>query len=558
MIALWCIGVAFAAESTVLETAISQEMSRAMSSLKLPDQSGPYETEVTVVEGTAVSSRSSFGHTTELSVTPVRHARIEVRVGDLQVDSTNFSGLYGVPDGIEQRILPIDPISTAIRRELWLAIDHAYKGASQQLAGKLAARDGQQREYTPDSVAVPALKKPQVQMRPVDADAVGATVAALSAPLAQHPEIELGSAMGKDWQGRRLMMTSGGGQAWSPTGVTIYRVEAKLRAPSGAMIRGTRSFVARTPDELPARAAMVAESEAMARWILALKSAPVEEDYLGPVLFEPDAAVEVFRQLLHPQLGGTLPREDTPDSEGDDGLSPPVARVGRRLLPAGWSVVDDPTVSAPHAGAYAHDFEGTPAQRVSLVEGGVVRRLLMSRVPRKDISGSTGHARASGTARREAMPSVVTVTAPRLVSDKAMRKKAIALGKEAGLPYVLVVRRLTTFAMDDSSQIAFAGDAPLPGLTTPSEIYRLYPDGREQPVRNVYFSGVDRRVLRDIVAAGKGSGPVDMMDKPGGSFRSGVGSLGGLPVTWDAPQILISELELRGKAGGERRIIPRP
>ena len=122
----------------------------------------------------------------------------------------------------------------------------------------------------------------------------------------------------------------------------------------------------------------------------------------------------------------------------------------------------------------------------------------------------------------------------------------------------MVVRRLATLAMDESTQIAFAGDAPLPGLTTPVEIYRLYQDGREVPVRNVHFSGVDRRVLRDIVAASRGIGPMDMMDKPGGSFRSGVGHLGGLPVTWDVPQVVISELELRGKSGGERRVIPRP
>ena len=58
MIAFWCIGVALAAESTVLETAIQTELSRTMSSLKLPDQDGPYEAEVTVVEGTSVTSAS--------------------------------------------------------------------------------------------------------------------------------------------------------------------------------------------------------------------------------------------------------------------------------------------------------------------------------------------------------------------------------------------------------------------------------------------------------------------------------------------------------------------
>jgi hypothetical protein len=558
MMLLWWIGAAMATQTGILEDAIGTELDRAMTELRLPEQDGPYEAEVTIVEGTSATSRASFGHTTQFVLSPMRKARVEIRVGNLAVDSTNFSGLYGVADGIEQRILPTDSVTVALRRELWLAMDQAYKGASQQLAGKIAAREGQERSYTADSTPHLPLQLAPVPPRPIDGDAVRETIAALSAPLAQYPEIEHGLALGKDWQGRRLLMNSGGSKAWTRTGYTIYRVEAKVRAASGAVIRNTRSWVARTPDQLPSRPEMVAQADAMARWLIALQDAPVEEDYLGPVLFEAQAATEVFRQLLHPQICGTPPMEDAPDSEGDDGISPPVARLGRRLLPADWTVVDDPAGSPDQAGSYIYDMEGTPAQRVTLIEGGVVRNLLMSRIPRRRISGSTGHARASGTSRRSAMPGVVRVTPPRTISDKALRKKALALAKEAGLPYVMVVRRMTTLAMDDSSQISFAGSAPLPGLSPPVEIYRLYPDGKEEPVRSVSFSGVDRRVLRDIVAAGEGAGPVDMMDRPGASFRSGVGRLGGLPVTWDAPQILISELELRGKPGGEHRVIPPP
>ena len=321
-----------------------------------------------MVEGESAVSRARFGQVTERSLVPVRRARVEVRVGDLSVDSSNFSGLFGVPDGVEQRILPTDPIEAAIRRELWLALDQAYKGASQQLAGKLAAREGQQRQYTPDAVAVAPLSTPKISSRAVDVASVAKTVAALTAPLAQHPDLEVGGAVGKDWQGRRLLMSSGGTEAWHRTGVTIYRVETKTRAKSGAMIRGTRSWVARTPDQLPDQSQMVAEVNAMAQWTLGLREAPVEEDYLGPVLFEGQASTELFRQLLHPQLGGTPPKEDAPDGEGDDGLSPPVARIGRRLLPTGWQVLDDPKAMKDAAGTYAHDFEGTPAQRVSLVE----------------------------------------------------------------------------------------------------------------------------------------------------------------------------------------------
>jgi hypothetical protein len=561
MMVLLGLGMALAGppmDPTVLEAAIQAELNRAMTQLKLPDQPGLYEAEVTVFDNNVARTESHFGQTTALQHLPNLSARVDLRVGSLQVNSTNYSGLYGVPDGVERRTLPTDGVQAALQRELWLAMDIAYKGATQQLAAKLSGRDGQARSYTADSTHVPALTLPRIPYPSVDIEGVRATAAALSAPFADFAQIETGRAVGMDRQSRRLLMNSTGSRAWSPEGHTVYRVEAKLRTQDGGVIRTTRSWVARTPEQLPSRDVMVAQSRAMAQWAVDLAQAPVEEDYLGPVLFEPAAATEVFRQLLHPQLAGTLPREDSPDSEGDDGISPPLARIGRRLLPEGWTVVDDPTASLEAAGSFSHDMEGTPAQRIELVRGGVLRDLLMSRIPRKTLNKSTGHARSLGSSRRVAMPGVVTVRAPKIISDKALRKRALALAKDAGLPYVLVVRRLTTLAMDESDQISFAGDAPTPGLSTPVELYRLYPDGTQTPVRGASFSGVDRRVLRDIVAAGQGAGMVDLLDRPGASFRTSIGELSGIPVTWDTPQILISELELRGRSGGEQRVIPPP
>ena len=172
--------------------------------------------------------------------------------------------------------------------------------------------------------------------------------------------------------------------------------------------------------------------------------------------------------------------------------------------------------------------------------------------------GSTGHGRSLGTARREAMPSVIRITPPRSRSDKALRRAALSMARQAGLSYVLVVRRIIPPAMSDDFHVAFTGEGPLPGLTTPIEVYRLYPDGREETVRNLGFVGVDRRVLRDIVAAGRVSGPVDVMDSPGRSGRFSVGASGGLPSTWSAPAVLIEEIELIGSGGGESRVVPAP
>ena len=167
-----------------------------------------------------------------------------------------------------------------------------------------------------------------------------------------------------------------------------------------------------------------------------------------------------------------------------------------------------------------------------VVRDGVIRDLLMSRVPRDGFDHSTGHGRSLGADRRDAMPGAVTVRPDRSRSEGRMRRKALQLARQAGLDYVLVVRRIEPPALSEDFHMAFSGDGPLPGLTRPSEVYRLYRDGTEEPVRGLEFLGVDRRVLRDITMAGEVSDPVGVMDTAPGPGRFSIGTVGGLPASW--------------------------
>jgi hypothetical protein len=210
------------------------------------------------------------------------------------------------------------------------------------------------------------------------------------------------------------------------------------------------------------------------------------------------------------------------------------------------------------AGHYRFDHEGVAAERVVLVEDGIVRTLLMSRIPRGEDTKSNGHGRSLGGDRRGAVPGIVAVTPRKSRSDARLRRKALSLARQADLPYVLVIRRLEPPATVEDFRVAFSGEGPLPGLTSPLEAYRLYPDGREEPVRGLEFVGVDRRVLRDIAISGAVSAPTGVMDAGSGAGRFGIGAVGGLPATWSAPSVVIAELELRGHGGGELRAVAAP
>ena len=544
------------ASSEALMHAAEAELARAMA-LQLPEQLPPYAIHLEILDGSVSTSMATFGGMLSHATSPYRSARVDVRVGDYQLDNTNFNASFGERSGIISRGLPHEDTAAALRRELWLAMDSAYKGATEQLAAKLSAQEGKPPSTVPDMVRVPPLVTAPVGWTPVAGEQTRELVAALTERLSAWDSLESADAIARTWQGVRILCSSEGSRAYLPTGYTVVRVEGVVRAPDGAKVRDSRSWVAASPDALPPLEEMLAEVDALGAWLQDLAAAPVEEDYLGPVVFSPQAGVELFRQVLHPELVGTPPATEAPDGFSDAPPPAPSARLGRRLLPEGWSVVDDPSVRG-YAGSYSYDFEGVLGERVVLVEDGVARDLLMSRVPRSGIEDTNGHGRSLGTDRREGMPAVVAVEPPRQRSARRLERRGLSLARQAGRDYVLVIERLEPPALAEDFRVAFSGEGPLPGITRPMEAYRLYADGRKEPVRGLEFVGVDRRTLRDVAMAGEVSDYTNLMDASSGAMRYSIGALGGLPVTWAAPAVVITEMELRGGGGAEKPILPPP
>lgn len=554
------VGFAFAAgEPPALEAALVAELDRAMTELRLPDSPAPFLVQYDVLDGSVASVFAESGAVVSDDLEHYRSLRTEVRVGDYTRDSSNFFA-FGEAGGVNARRLPVADDPVALRREAWLATDEAYKGAVQQLSRKEAVLSADPSPRPPDYEPLPAavVAPSGAEPPPADRERVRHLAEALSGALRGYPAIEVGQAVTRDWQGRRLLVTSEGSRVWRDTGYTVLRVEGTVRLPDGSELTDSRSWLARTPAELPPEAELLAEVRAMADSLTALPSAPVEEDYLGPVLFEGAAATELFSQLLAAELVGTPPVLQDGDAMFR-GPQNPSARLGRRLLPEGWSVVDDPRPDEGRLGTYDLDMEGVPGRRVELVKDGVLRDMLMSRIPNRDREHSTGHGRALGSDRRGAMPANVTVTPRRTWGTRRLERTGVRLASQTGRDYLLVVRAMEPPALQGTTDVTFTGEEPLPGLTTPYEVFRLYADGHRERVRAGAFSGVDRRSLRDIVGAAEGPGPQNMLDGPPGSARFHIGNTGGLPVTWDVPSVLIAELELRASGGGgEPRVLTIP
>jgi hypothetical protein len=149
----------------------------------------------------------------------------------------------------------------------------------------------------------------------------------------------------------------------------------------------------------------------------------------------------------------------------------------------------------------------------------------------------------------------------RRLTRTRLQKKALDLARAYGRDYVFVVRRFqddTIRDLEGGGAYSDSGSRDTMALPVPLLVFRVFRDGREEPVRGMLFSGENRFVLRDIVAAGPQVSlaylaPFAMGQREGNP-------LSGLPTWISAPEILVGEMELMPMIPDKRDlpVIPPP
>src|SRR6266513_2829236 len=122
-----------AAKGDGLLEALLMELDRSKAQLKMDQVQAPYYIEYRVNEVEDIGAEAAYGALRENPHIHVRVLRVVVRIGDYMQDS-----YFGRGQG-ESSILPLDNDPIALRHQIWLATDDAYKAAGQALAEKQAA-----------------------------------------------------------------------------------------------------------------------------------------------------------------------------------------------------------------------------------------------------------------------------------------------------------------------------------------------------------------------------------------------------------------------------------
>lgn len=508
----------------VLLRALQDELARSMSRLQLEGVEKPYFVQYLVTEDETSSATSVFGALVASWQNINRTLYVEVRVGDYEFDNTEaVSPSLPFP-------LVVDADYDALRHDLWLATDLAYKQAVEQLARRRAFM---QNKIEEEKISSLTREEPHTLLAPRPRFAAERAdwerrVRAWSAVFREFPRVQQSSVTWQAQSTTKYLVNSEGTRVRQPASVVAVDAYATTQAADGMPLSHHHAAYARDFAQLPDDETITKSIRAMAEELTSLSAAPaLESNYIGPVLFTGQAAAEVFAQLLVPQL--TAPSSSFID------------RLNRRVLPNFLTVYDDPTLMRGEnfflLGAYQVDDQGVPAQRVSLIEQGVLKNFLMSRRPRKGIVRSNGHGRAARFGATNPQPANFFVQTSGGKSDEELKVELRQMCRVQNLAWGIMVKRLYTV------------DGTGTALAAPVQAYKVYAeDGREELIRGVTINDVSARTLKEIVAAGANSYVHHRVFGRGDSPRGG-----GVPASISAPSVLIEEMEMRRVRGAQQK-----
>ena len=531
----------------VLLDAMTDELHRAFTSLGRQDpgkQFPPYFLSYSVSEATAVTIQAQYGALTSSTADHVRVGDIEVRVGSPKLDNTHGDHRASAETST---VLPLGNDREALERSLWLATNTGYGKAMDNYllvkteAAVRASEGDASRDFSQEAPQM-YLGKPAP---PVTVDRAGweRRVRALSKVFRAYPDVVLNVVMLTAQNETDYYVSSEGSRVMTPHVQARLVAVAATRAGDGMDLFRARTFEAETVDGLPPQAELEAAIRELGASLEALRKAPVIEPFDGPAILSGRAAAVFFHEVLGHRLEGQRQRGD---QEGQTFTKD----VGKPVLPDFLSVADDPTLTTFGdtwlSGSYKYDDEGEKAQRVDLIQGGVLKNFLMSRLPIDGFTASNGHGRAQTGKMPTGRQGNLIVTSTKMESESKLRKQLIEEAKKQGKAYGLYFEDISSgFAVTQRS-------SPQAFSVVPLVVWRVYVDKRpDELVRGVSIVGTPLAAMKSILATG------DKYEVFNGECGAESGTV---PVSAVAPSILLRDIETQRKPQGSARppILPIP
>ncbi len=519
-------------DSAVIFKAMNDEMQRSIARLEMEKLGKPYFIALTTRERTKINISASFGSIKRSSISSSRELKADLRLGSAEFDNTHFLGGTFYPINGQ---LTLGDNYDALRNNIWLICDAAYKRALDTISKKKAYKERKLiKEEIPDlSPATVQTNISEINELDINITNWEKIIRNLSTVFRKFPAIQKSSVELSGSHSYYYFLDSEGRKILKPVHKFSLIMSASSQAADGIKLGDKRRIIRNLLTEFPSYAELEAQATTFAEDMSNLMEAEAWEGiYLGPVLLEGQAAAEFFNQLLARNISS--PRAFWSEYDSSHQAYQPGAiteRLGLRVLSPIFNVIDDPSVKTfqkiPLIGQFDVDDEGISAEKVELIDKGILKNLLMSRSPTKKRVKSNGHGRTDWSRNCDGRIGNLFINPTQTATPEQMRKKFLTKAKEYGQDYGIIIRRISQYGGNEK-------------LGKPILAYKVdLKTGDEKLVRHIRFNDVTLRSLRDIIMAGDQQQVYNV-------FQSGPAtwSYGQIPVSIIYPSILVSEMEL--------------
>jgi len=525
--------------------AMNDELDRSMNELILEDMIPPYFLSYLIRDGQSLSITSRYGSLIKSSCNKSRFLSIDLRVGSPEQDNTNFFPDWRAVWNYKEDLIEendYDPL----RHQLWRHTDKAYKTALETIARKKAYLQANPPKYSiPDFAPVEPYQLLEKPVELADEKAVWKKrINAAAAAFEDYHDLQ-------DWQIEFTAQASTNRYLNSEDShhrigkiTRLIEVTATIQAEDGERLTGSLQYLIPNTEKPPTVESLIQDVKTLASQLESAAMAPTLDEYVGPVLFEDQAAAQFVSMLFVNQL--SLIRKPLTPSEWMSQYIPVgklAERIKRRVFPDFVTVTDEPLREKWNktslTGYMVVDAEGVPSQNITLVKDGWLKTIPLGRQPARKISGSNGHARSLPVQLNVPGISNLIVTTSKPLKEKKMLSKLRKISREYGNEFGLIVKQLDVPYLTQHYQTIEDDSESEKLLQHPVIAYKVYvDDGRLEPVRGLVFDEVTIRSLRDIGAMGKDSHAYNLTQTTIFSdFRYAASIV--------TPSILVEEMELK-------------
>ncbi len=457
-------------EKDVIFKAMEDEMKRTMDSLTMNDIPLPFFVDYMARMAKQTHIQGSLGAIQRCLEFPAElNGSVNVVLGDSMLNSFMKSSqsqftLSGTAD------------YDVLRMMLWLRSDAEYKNAVGTYSNKRLRL--QQKPLPEEDRSVPEMHlMPPVtyvadytQPTLPDTDELKRVVREVSAIFCDYPEIFDSKVALQLMAGNQYRLTSEGLRLRVPSLFAQMNIQARVKTQHGDELEDQFLICEKEFKDMPSLSKMKKEVREFARLLVEKAKAPVcKEYYIGPIMLEDEAVNEaILRNVVNPNC---IANRNPLTGSGNNYM-----KLNKRVIDPKLSIVrlhTEKYKGIPMVAWDAVDKDGvTPAERLPLVENGLLRNLLVHRYPALGALQSNGASlwrTINGT-----NPGVLQVTSTETIAHNKMKEALMQEARKSGNSHAYIIRApkhgwrylVRVNAEDGSEEIVRTSASTLPEITS--------------------------------------------------------------------------------------------